>query len=62
MDGWSEVVLKHFQNRFDRTPARVPPHVYHNSEPQLANILTEKQKQKLDFSMFCSLFFLPENM
>ena len=42
VDAVGEVVLEHLEDRLDRGPARVPPHVNDDREPQVPNILAAK--------------------
>ena len=44
VDTVTEVVLQHLQDRLDRAPAGVAPHVDHHAVPELPNIVAETRK------------------
>ena len=61
VDAGAEIVLEHLQDRLDRAPAGVAPHVNHHSEAQVPNILAEKTEIRRDV-MKISLFLIQEKI
>ena len=56
VDAVAEVVLQHLQDRLDRAPAGVAPHVDHHAVPELPNIVAETRKYETVLS--CIVFLM----